>query len=311
MAAVADAGASSSSRRPSPISRSRRLRILLQAAPQQRPIEAGAPAAAPPNPALAQHCGQRVGHLVALKRALARQHFEEHAPNAQSRCACRRPAPRLLRAHVGGRAEDDADACIMRRRCDGRRLRHDPATRRSGSMRLRQPEVQHLDRAVRPHLELAGFRSRWMMPCSCAASSASAICLAIGSASSSGIGPCAIRSASVGPSTSSMHERRRRHRIAPGRRCAAILGWFRAASVFASRSKRARRSASSATASGRTLCATSASGSCRARDTPRPSRPHQSGRQSHTGRSECQEPMPLSGHFQGILAIDAPSRPGG
>ena len=35
-------------------------------------------------------------------------------------------------------------------------------------------------------LMLAGFRSRWMMPCSCAASSASAICLAIGSASSSG-----------------------------------------------------------------------------------------------------------------------------
>ena len=36
---------------------------------------------------------------------------------------------------------------------------------------------------------LAGFRSRWMMPCSCAASSASAICCAIGSASSSGSGP--------------------------------------------------------------------------------------------------------------------------
>ena len=35
----------------------------------------------------------------------------------------------------------------------------------------------------------AGFRSRWMMPCSCAASSASAICRAIGNASSSGIGP--------------------------------------------------------------------------------------------------------------------------
>ena len=29
-------------------------------------------------------------------------------------------------------------------------------------------------------LMFAGFRSRWMIPCSCAASSASAICLAIG-----------------------------------------------------------------------------------------------------------------------------------
>jgi len=32
----------------------------------------------------------------------------------------------------------------------------------------------------------AGFRSRWMIPCSCAASSASAICFAIGNASSIG-----------------------------------------------------------------------------------------------------------------------------
>ena len=50
---------------------------------------------------------------------------------------------------------------------------------------------------------IAGFRSRWMIPCSCAASSASAICVAMGSASSTGIGPWAIRSASVGPSISS------------------------------------------------------------------------------------------------------------
>ena len=52
-------------------------------------------------------------------------------------------------------------------------------------------------------LIFAGLRSRWMIPCSWAASSASAICRAIGRASSSGIGPCAMRSASVGPSTSS------------------------------------------------------------------------------------------------------------
>ncbi len=50
----------------------------------------------------------------------------------------------------------------------------------------------------------AGFRSRWTMPCSCAASSASAICLAIGSASSSGIGPRAIRCERSSPSTSSI-----------------------------------------------------------------------------------------------------------
>ena len=42
-------------------------------------------------------------------------------------------------------------------------------------------------------LMFAGFRSRWMIPCSCAASSASAICFAIGSASSIGIAPRAMR----------------------------------------------------------------------------------------------------------------------
>ena len=46
-------------------------------------------------------------------------------------------------------------------------------------------------------LMFAGFRSRWMMPCSCAASSASAICLAMGRDSRSGMAPramCAERS---------------------------------------------------------------------------------------------------------------------
>ena len=53
-------------------------------------------------------------------------------------------------------------------------------------------------------LMLAGFRSRWTIPFSCAASSASAIWHATGSASDTASGPHAIRSASVGPSTSSM-----------------------------------------------------------------------------------------------------------
>ena len=68
-------------------------------------------------------------------------------------------------------------------------------------------------------LMLAGFRSRWMMPGSCAASSASVICRAMGSASSIGIGPSAIRSASVGPSTSSRTSAFPL-RLLPGRECA-------------------------------------------------------------------------------------------
>ena len=53
-------------------------------------------------------------------------------------------------------------------------------------------------------LMLPGLRSRCTMPFSCAASSASAICRAMPNASSSGSGPCLSRSASVGPSTSSI-----------------------------------------------------------------------------------------------------------
>ena len=53
-------------------------------------------------------------------------------------------------------------------------------------------------------LMFAGFKSRWMMPCSCAASSASAICFAMGSASATGIAPRAMRWARSSPSTSSI-----------------------------------------------------------------------------------------------------------
>src|SRR5215510_9229660 len=49
----------------------------------------------------------------------------------------------------------------------------------------------------------AGFRSRCTTPSSCAASNASAICLAITKVSSNGIGFRAMRSDSVSPSTSS------------------------------------------------------------------------------------------------------------
>ena len=58
-------------------------------------------------------------------------------------------------------------------------------------------------------LMLAGFKSRWMTPISCAASSASAIWRASGSASSMGIGPFAMRAARSSPSTSSMTRKSR------------------------------------------------------------------------------------------------------
>src|SRR6202022_981606 len=55
-----------------------------------------------------------------------------------------------------------------------------------GSMAFASPKSSTFTVPSRRTLTLAGFRSRWMIPCSCAASSASAICFAIGSASAIG-----------------------------------------------------------------------------------------------------------------------------
>ena len=80
-----------------------------------------------------------------------------------------------------------------------------PATSAVASVGERLPSGRRV--GVGPHaplrMMLAGLRSRWMMPASCAASSPSAICAAIGSASeTSNLFP--IRRSSVRPSTSSI-----------------------------------------------------------------------------------------------------------
>ena len=59
----------------------------------------------------------------------------------------------------------------------------------AGSIAFAKPKSSTFTVPSARTLMFAGLRSRWMIPCSCAASSASAICFAIGSASSSGIGP--------------------------------------------------------------------------------------------------------------------------
>ena len=89
-----------------------------------------------------------------VERPLPREHLVEHAAERPDVGALvHRLAARLLRAHVGGRAEDhpglrhrgrrDRRRLRDARRCDARRLH-----------RLRQAEVQHLHRAVRSHLDV-------------------------------------------------------------------------------------------------------------------------------------------------------------
>ena len=73
----------------------------------------------------------------------------------------------------------------------------------SGETIFANPKSSTLTVPSRLILMLPGLRSRWTMPFSCAASSASAICRAMASASVTRSGPVVKRSASVGPSTNS------------------------------------------------------------------------------------------------------------
>ena len=79
-----------------------------------------------------------------------------------------RLSTRLLRAHVRGSAQDHAQASHGRTR-DGLQSVAGAGLERRIE-RFRQPEVQNLYGAVGAHLMLAGFRSRWTISRSCAAS---------------------------------------------------------------------------------------------------------------------------------------------
>ena len=69
------------------------------------------------------------------------------------------------------------------------------------------------------------------MPCSCAASSASAICFAIGSASSSGIGAARDALRQILALDEFHHERGDAAALLRGRRSPAMFGWFSDAST--------------------------------------------------------------------------------
>ena len=102
-------------------------------------------------------------------------------------------------------------------------------------------------------ITLPGLRSRWTMPCRCAASSASAICAPNRTTWSSGSGPFA----------GGRRATRRRAAPSPGSRVSSwptsksvqMCGWLSGEIVFASRSKRSRALVSAKPA-GRTLTAT-------------------------------------------------------
>src|SRR5690606_27930868 len=127
-----------------------------------------------------------LGGVLAVERATAGEHLIKHAAERPHvRAPVRVLAPGLLGAHVGGRAEEDAGAG-------------------ASTVSFARPKSSTFTWPSAVSAMLEGFRSRWTIPFSCEAASASATCRAIDSAASSGIGPSARRAASVGPSTSSM-----------------------------------------------------------------------------------------------------------
>ena len=104
--------------------------------------------------ALTQHRRERVRDVLALERALTRQHFvEDRAERPHVAALVSRPPFRLLRTHIRGGAEDHADL-RHRRTGDRRRRCHVAAHDLDRFERLRKAEVQHLHGAVRPHLDI-------------------------------------------------------------------------------------------------------------------------------------------------------------
>ena len=135
--------------------------------------------------------------VTSRRRTRACRSASRRARSRTPRCrrACRRLPARLLGRHVGRGAENHPRLRHRRggdRRRIGSRSGDAPA---AGSTAFARPKSSTFTVPSLRTLMFAGLRSRWMMPCSCAASSASAICRAIGSASSSGMAPRAMRCA--------------------------------------------------------------------------------------------------------------------
>ena len=104
---------------------------------------------------------------------LAGQHLiEDAAERPDIRSLVHRLAARLLRAHVRRRAQNDAVASLVQ--SDRRRVSKLAAVAPSPSV-FANPKSRTLTTPDGVTLTLAGLRSRWMMPLSCAAESASAI----------------------------------------------------------------------------------------------------------------------------------------
>ena len=128
---------------------------------------------------------QHVGHGVTVERRAGRsasRRARSRTPRCRSACRPpgRAPAPGSCRPPCRGSRPSRVaarSAWVTATR---------PRPRRHGAAAFASPKSSTFTTPSGRILMFAGFRSRWTMPCSCAASSASAICRAIVRASASG-----------------------------------------------------------------------------------------------------------------------------
>ena len=185
-----------------------RARVLAQAAAESSRRTAGAsspaarrgraPASPPPrsrrSPCRRRRASGRSASPTAARRRTTRRPACRPACRAPARATCRRPCRGSRRRSspcARASATATASATTSRRRAE------------SPAHALARPKSSTFTLPSGVSLTFAGFRSRWTMPLLWASSSASAICSAISSASSTGIAPRASRSLRSSPSTSS------------------------------------------------------------------------------------------------------------
>jgi hypothetical protein len=127
-------------------------RVLRETPPEQTPNRRGrAVRQGRPVRLTSEDRGHGVGHGLGGEGGASRQHLVEHAPEGPDvRAPVDRAAARLLRAHVGSRAENDAGASSDGR--ERRRLHRIGGTR--GVEGSRQSEIQHLHPAVWRQLDV-------------------------------------------------------------------------------------------------------------------------------------------------------------
>ena len=178
---AADTGSSrsgcSSAMRASPIACSRCLRSFVRQRRTSLRMEAGVLAGSASQSGSSFSTVAKVsGDRVAPERPCARQHLVQHrAKGPDIRAPVGRVAAGLLRRHVRRRAQDHAHACGPQRQ---RGRVGGSALGIGSSIAFARPKSSTFTTPSGVILMLAGFRSRWTTPRSCAYSSASAICFA-------------------------------------------------------------------------------------------------------------------------------------